>query len=174
MGDVAGAPCSTQLKPPHTAFTLVWYDVQSTIEAESTTMTMPRLLQVAPYLPVKHVEEIETWFQDVLGFTCQYRGGDPVEFGIYRREACAVMVRRVPMDTRLLPNELQGGTWDAFFWVAGIDALCAEVRSRGATLVYGPVDQPYGVREFAVRGPYGYVFGFGEELERPADDPSQG
>lgn len=127
---------------------------------------VPQFLQVAPYLPVTQFEDVATWLQGVLGFACQYRGGNPAEFAIYRREGCAVMVRRVPAATVVSPNEVQNGTWDAFFWVRGIDALYDEFASRGAELVYGPLEQPYGMREFAVRGPHGYVLGFGEELPR--------
>jgi len=34
---------------------------------------------------------------------------------------------------------------------------------RGATFVYSPTVRPYGMREFAVRDPNGYVLGFGQE-----------
>jgi uncharacterized glyoxalase superfamily protein PhnB len=44
-----------------------------------------------------------------------------------------------------------------------LDALFEELTRLGATVVYPPVVQPYGIREFAVRDPNGYVLGFGEE-----------
>src|SRR5204863_6561588 len=47
--------------------------------------------------------------------------------------------------------------------VEALDPLVEELEQRGATFVYPPVVQPYGMREFAVRDPSGYVLGFGEE-----------
>ena len=49
-----------------------------------------------------------------------------------------------------------------FFWVRGLHALHEEMVARGAAIVYGPIVQPYGVEEFAVRDLEGYVLGFGE------------
>ena len=64
-----------------------------------------------------------------------------------------------------MPNEGQGGTWDAFFWVRDVRALHAELQARGAEIVYGPVAQEaYHMEEFAVRDPSGYVLGFGQAL----------
>jgi hypothetical protein len=40
----------------------------------------------------------------------------------------------------------------------------AELSSRGATVVYGPIRQPYGIDEFAVRDATGYVLGFGQPV----------
>ncbi len=54
-----------------------------------------------------------------------------------------------------------------FFWVDDADALCTELRSRGAEVVYGPVVQAeYDMKEFSMRAPEGYVLGFGQEWPR--------
>lgn len=71
------------------------------------------------------------------------------------------MLRRVAGD--ISPNERQGGTWDAFFWVRDVRALHEEMKSRGALVVYGPmVQKAYNMEEFAVRDRDGYVLGFGQ------------
>ena len=57
----------------------------------------------------------------------------------------------------------EGGTRDAFFWVANIEVLFSELRDKGADIVYPIVLQPYGMKEFAVRDCDGHVLGFGEE-----------
>ena len=49
-----------------------------------------------------------------------------------------------------------------FFWVDDVMKLHAELAGAGATVVYAPVVQPYGMKEFAVRDPNGYVLGFGQ------------
>ena len=88
-------------------------------------------------------------------------------FAIVSRDGFPLMLRLVEDPSRVIPNEKQGGTWDAFFWVDDVEALCAELRGRGADVVYGPVVQTdYDMKEFAVRDPDGYVLGFGQEWKR--------
>jgi uncharacterized glyoxalase superfamily protein PhnB len=122
----------------------------------------PRLLRAAPYLLSRNVEALSAHYEGVLGFSREYTGGDPPEFVIVARDGLPVMLRRASKDARIVPNEQQGGTWDVFFWVRGARALHGEMVANGADIVYGPVVQPYGVEEFAVRDPEGYVLGFGE------------
>jgi uncharacterized glyoxalase superfamily protein PhnB len=127
-----------------------------------------RLLRGAPYFPVTDVAAVGRHYELVLGFTCEYVAGDPPEFAVYSRSNCPLMLRRVPNADIIRPNEAQGGTWDVFFWVTNVDDLHTELAGNGAEIVYNPVIQPYGMREFAVRDPAGYVLGFGEAVATPA------
>ncbi len=123
----------------------------------------PELLRDAPYFPVTDVAAIGAYYHDVLGFECEYSAGDPPEFAIYRRNRPAIMFRRVQQPALICPNEKQGGTWDVFYWVSDVDALHREFAHKGAQVVYAPTIQPYGMKEFAVRDPNGYVLGFGQQ-----------
>jgi uncharacterized glyoxalase superfamily protein PhnB len=120
------------------------------------------ILRGAPYFLVPDVLAAGTYYQQVLGFQCEYAAGDPPEFAICSRDGSPVMLRRAAEPGRICPNEKQGGTWDVFFWVAAVDPLYAELEHRGATFAYAPLVQPYGMKEFAVRDPVGYVLGFGQ------------
>jgi uncharacterized glyoxalase superfamily protein PhnB len=77
-----------------------------------------------------------------------------------------IIFRGVEQPALISPNERQGGTWDVFFWVNDVDGLHAELAGRGAAVVYPPIVQPYGMKEFAVRDPNGYVPGFGQTHPR--------
>jgi uncharacterized glyoxalase superfamily protein PhnB len=129
------------------------------------------IVRSATYFPVQEVPAIGAYYRDVLGFRCEYSAGNPPEFAVYRRGGCAIMFRRVSEPGRICPNERQGGTWDVFCWVDDVDALHDELARNGAMVVYPPVVQPYGMREFAVRDPNGYVLGFGQEW--PAAGPAR-
>jgi uncharacterized glyoxalase superfamily protein PhnB len=118
----------------------------------------------APYFPVPDVAAIGAHYQDVLGFRCEYSAGDPPEFAVYSRDGLPIMFRRVADATLISPNEKQGGTWDVFYWVDDADVLYEQLVQSGAHVAYAPVLQPYGVKEFAVRDPIGYVLGFGQEI----------
>lgn len=122
-----------------------------------------QLLRVAPYFPVPDVERAVEHYERVFGFRREYVAGQ--EFGIVSRDGQPVMFKRVADPSLINPNERQGGTWDAFFWVSDAKALHAELSGRGAAAVYGPlVQESYDMLEFAVRDPAGYVLGFGEAL----------
>jgi catechol 2,3-dioxygenase-like lactoylglutathione lyase family enzyme len=129
-------------------------------------MRCPQLFRSAPYFPVADVEQSVTHYERVLGFRREYVGGNPPQFAILSRDGLPVMLRRVPAPECISPNERQGGTWDVFFWVNDVKALHAELRGKGADIVYGPtIQEAYQIEEFAVRDPQGYVLGFGQALE---------
>ncbi len=52
--------------------------------------------------------------------------------------------------------------FDVYVYVDDLAALYDELVGRGAEIVHGPVDQEYGIREFRVRDPHGYILAFGE------------
>jgi hypothetical protein len=121
------------------------------------------LLRSAPYFPVADVERAVLHYERVFGFAREYVAGP--EFGIVSRDGLPVMFRRVADPALINPNERQGGSWDAFFWVGDAKALHAELSGRGAEVVYGPlVQESYNMLEFAVRDHAGYVLGFGQSL----------
>ena len=124
-----------------------------------------QLLRSSPYFPVPDVDKSLSYYEHVLGFPCEYRGGSPPVFAICARDGFGVMLRKVPQGDRIVPNEQQGGTWDAFFWIRDAKGLHAELAARGADVVYGPmVQSSYNMLEFAVRDCDGHVLGFGEPL----------
>ena len=124
-----------------------------------------QILRAAAYFPVPDLIASVDHYEQVLGFSREYVGGTPPEFAILSRDGLSVMLRRVAEPKQISPNERQGGTWDAFFWVSDARALHDELRARGADVVYGPlVQQAYNMEEFAVRDREGYVLGFGQPL----------
>jgi catechol 2,3-dioxygenase-like lactoylglutathione lyase family enzyme len=124
-----------------------------------------QILRSSPYFPVADVERTATFYERVLGFSREYSAGSPPEFAIVTRDSVSIMLRWVPDGVRVVPNEAQGGTWDVFCWVRDVRALHAELVANGAEVVYGPIVQDaYGMEEFAVRDPNGYVLGFGQPV----------
>jgi len=123
------------------------------------------LLRSAPYFPVANVEASVAFYNQTLGFRCEYSAGAPAQFAICSRDGLGIMLRRVSDPSLIVPNEKQGGTWEAFFWVSDAQALYSEFSARGADIAYGPVIQEtYQMKEFAVRDCDGHVLGFGQAL----------
>jgi predicted enzyme related to lactoylglutathione lyase len=124
-----------------------------------------QLLRSAPYFPLADVEQSASYYERVLGFQRDYAAGTPPQFAIVSRDGLSIMLRLVSTPERICPNERQGGTWDAFFWVRDALALHEELRRNGADIVYGPLIQDaYQMQEFAIRDREGYVLGFGQSL----------
>jgi uncharacterized protein len=123
------------------------------------------LLRSAPYFPVADVEDCASYYERVLGFQRDYVAGAPPQFAIVSRDGLSIMLRLVSAPEKICPNEQQGGTWDAFFWVRDVLSLHEELRRNGASIVYGPlVQDACQMQEFAIRDREGYVLGFGQPL----------
>ncbi len=130
-----------------------------------TTNQTGKLLRSSPYFPVSDVEQSMAFYEQALGFRCEYSAGTPLQFAICSRDGFAIMLRRISAPELIVPIEKQGGTWDAFFWVSDAQALHSEFKAKGAEIVYGPVIQEaYHMKEFAVRDCDGHVLGFGQSL----------
>ena len=52
------------------------------------------IIRGAPYFLVPDVSTACTYYQEVLGFRCDYAAGDPPEFAIYSRSGFAIMFRQ--------------------------------------------------------------------------------
>lgn len=121
------------------------------------------LTRGAPYFIVADVDKASAYYQRVLGFAAEYTAGSPAQFAINSRDGLPVMLRLASPGTLIVPNDAQGGTWDAFFWTTDVRALLEELRSKGAMLAYDLIYQDaYHMDEFAVRDLDGYVLGFGQ------------
>ena|SRR3982751_4522344 len=124
-----------------------------------------KLLRHASYFPVANVDRSVSFYDQILGFGCEYSAGTPAEFAICSRDGLTIMFRKVALPELIVPIEKQGGTWEAFFWVSDVLGLHSEFVSKGADIVYGPlIQESYQMKEFAVRDCDGHVLGFGEPL----------
>jgi uncharacterized glyoxalase superfamily protein PhnB len=137
----------------------------STNLPRNTRRSTQRLLRSAPYFPIADVEESARYYERVLGFQRDYAAGTPPQFAIVSRDGLSIMLRLVSVPEKIYPNERQGGTWDAFFWVCDVLALHEELQRNGANIVYGPlIQEAYQMQEFAIRDREGHVLGFGQSL----------
>lgn len=63
------------------------------------------------------------------------------------------------------PQALGASSACVIVMVDDVDAHFARVRDTGAEIVYEPMDQPYGVREYSVRDPEGFLWSFATALD---------
>lgn len=123
----------------------------------------------APYFIVKDIHASLEYYNKALGFSCSDIWGDPPGFAMPSREGFIFMLNQAQPDMTILPNGSQKGCWDAYVWIHDADALFAEMKANGATIVYEPCIQEYEMKEFAVSDPDGYIVAFGQHYEARQD-----
>jgi uncharacterized glyoxalase superfamily protein PhnB len=119
----------------------------------------------APVLLVRNVVASASHYRDALGFTFPRFWGDPPSFVIVRRDGMSLMLKQADDPEDVRPHwKVSKGMWNAYFWVAGVEALYAEFVANGAKIDYPICNQDYGCREFGVQDVDGYDIGFGQDI----------
>lgn len=125
------------------------------------------LTSSAAVLLVKDVLAAANHYRDKLGFAYQGFFGEPPSFCILHRGDCYLMLKQAEDSRHIVPHwTVSEKLCNVYFWVTDADALCREFQERGATIDYGPCDQPYGCREFGIQDLDGYDISFGQ-IVRP-------
>jgi len=123
---------------------------------------------------VKNADVSAAYYIEKLGFSVVHSVGKPPIFFLLRRDGCSLMLIQIESPERITPNwKIHPNTSNAYFWVTDADALHQEFLSKGATIDYGPCDQPYGCREFGIQDIDGYDIAFGQVVY-PTNTAEQG
>lgn len=133
-------------------------------EAGATEMTILR--SVAACFPVADVAATVGWYTKYLGFTGHPfpSTGTPV-FAILERDGVEIMLQRVDGYAKPdLYSQRNGGVWDAYIRVTGVDELYGKIRDQ-VTVLMPLTHQPYGDWEFEIQDLNGYVLVFSELKE---------
>jgi catechol 2,3-dioxygenase-like lactoylglutathione lyase family enzyme len=133
------------------------------------------LKSAVPQFTVPDVVRTAEYYRDVLGFRIAgywsrrrvtLDADPPPVFGIVSRDDVYLYFSRA--DQTHVRRATADGALDAYVNVDGVDALAAELRSRGADILDGPEDRVYSQRELVVRDCNGFVLAFGEDTSRRA------
>jgi uncharacterized glyoxalase superfamily protein PhnB len=128
---------------------------------------------VTPNLVVADVERSVAFYRDVLGFsvTATVPDASPFAFAMMQRDDVSVFLNshESVKEHPALAARAIGGTNTLFIVLeaqdvkGGIDALFASIAPR-ARLFMGLKDQFYGMREFGIEDPDGYVIFFAQRI----------
>ncbi|MCX7890008.1 MAG: VOC family protein [Rhodobacteraceae bacterium] len=123
-----------------------------------------RLIDLTPMLQSADLDRTEAWYRDVLGFA---RAGRAEGWLRMERDGVALM---------FMTNAHVGepaATAVQYIRVDDALSLWDDLRDKvGAE--WGPEDFDYGMREFAIRDPDGYLLSFGQDLEAATADATKG
>jgi len=118
---------------------------------------------VQPVLPVSDVATSADFFERVLGFAVDFLEGDPPVHG--RVKVVGNWGHPVYIHLSLAePEEVRPSGEIRIYVGHDLDGLFAEYRRLGVEIVFTPVSQPWGLREFAVRDIDGHVLRFCKEV----------
>ena len=115
------------------------------------------LCGAAPVFVVQDVLRSVEHYRDALGFHTEFLYGDPTFYAGVERDGVAIHLQAASRTTR------QPGHGGLNVFVTDVDALYAELRSRGARTQNEPKDYPYGMRDFDVLDLDGNHLCFGME-----------
>jgi len=138
---------------------------------------------VTPNLVVANVERSLAFYRDVLGFsiaatvpesaapTPEGGEGGPLVFAWMQRDGVSVFLNSVEsvQENATIASRAIGGTATLFIVIeaedigGGIDALFTSISPR-VRVVMGLKDQFYGMREFGIEDPDGYVIFFAQRM----------
>ena len=108
-------------------------------------MTVKRIV---PNIPVERIEDAKAFYCDLLGMDVVMDHGWIVTFAAKGRTA----VPQISVAT-------EGGSGtpvpDISIEVDDVDEALRRMQKAGITIEYGPADEPWGVRRFYVRDPFG-------------------
>jgi uncharacterized glyoxalase superfamily protein PhnB len=113
-----------------------------------------------PVLAVHDLESSAAWYRDVLG--CETREPDPGNWVFCRSGSTDFMLGRCPDVPAAW--ELGDHSYLAYLRVDDVDAFHERAVSVGADILKPPRDEPWGMRELALRSPDGHRFMLGQPI----------
>ena len=123
---------------------------------------MTRIVGVRTVLAVRDLQASTRHYIEVLGFERDF--GDGTDgWSFLSRDAFKVMLGGCP--DAMPASDLGDHSYVAYVLVDDVDRFYAEVVARGADVKMPPANQPWGLREFALRTPDGHRYTFGQLLE---------
>jgi len=129
---------------------------------------MPQYQKLTPNLLVASVERSLAFYVDTLGFTRGMTVPDaaPFAFGAVVSGPVEIFFNDATAAAKEYPGfagKPIGATGTLFIEVEGVDALHDRLKAS-VTIVMPIVTQFYGMREFAIEDPDGYVITFAERV----------
>jgi predicted enzyme related to lactoylglutathione lyase len=130
----------------------------------------PQFHSVTPNLVVSDIERSTAFYRDVLGLPVHMTVPDaaPFAFVWLRQGDVNIFLNDQKtvgdMDPHMAGRPL-GGSFTIYIRVTGVDAIWERVSAR-AKIAEAINTKPYGMREFAIEDPDGYLITVSEEMNK--------
>ena len=132
--------------------------------APTKTAEKARFQGINPHFVVQDVVAASEYYRDVFGFKILGVFFEPPVFAIVGRDDVVIQFGRIDDVGTVAPNrKRREEALDAYIWVDDVDALYAELKSKGAKILEGPVLRFYKCYELAVEDLNGYCLVFAKD-----------
>ena len=109
--------------------------------------------------PVDNPLKAATYYKDVLGFTIAFTWEDPPTYVVVNRDE-AVSIHFSKREDEFTPSSAHVAL---SIFVHDVDALYHEYQRKGANITNEIGDRPWGMRDFDITDPNGFILSFGQE-----------
>jgi catechol 2,3-dioxygenase-like lactoylglutathione lyase family enzyme len=109
---------------------------------------------------VEDLAAAKQFYQDVFGLPIHYEDANSAVFKFGETLINLLAISEAPAliePAAVAPRE-SGSRMQFTIGVDDVDAMCAELASRGAELLNGPMDRPWGIRTASFRDPGGHIW----------------
>jgi uncharacterized glyoxalase superfamily protein PhnB len=132
--------------------------------AKATTLKMS---EVGPGLTVNDVEKSLAWYRDVLGFVPGDRWEHEGKLMGVELQAGSVTFMIGQDDWKKGRDRKKGEGFRLYCTTTqDVDALAKKIKERGGTLDHEPLDQSWGMRDFALTDPDGFKITIGADKKK--------
>jgi len=136
--------------------------------SETETKAAARLKLISPHFVVPDVTAGAEYYRDVLGFKILGYFLDPPVFAMVERDTVEIHFGKADNGAAPSPNVTRRALGlDAYIWTNNLDALYAELQSRGAKIIEQPTMRVYKCYEMVVEDNFGFRLAFSMDFQNP-------
>jgi len=109
---------------------------------------------------VEDVGAAKTFYQEVFGLRVHYEDDDSAVFAFGNTivNLLRTTAARELIEPAVVASRESGSRLQLTIEVDDVDAICAELASRGVELLNGPMDRPWGIRTASFMDPGGHIW----------------
>jgi len=112
------------------------------------------------YLFVEDLEAAREYYKKVFGLPVEYEDRDSTvfKFGDTMINLLRISEAQGLIEPAKVASREAGSRFVFTISVKDVDAMCAELTSRGVELLNDPIDRPWGIRTASFMDPDGYIW----------------
>jgi predicted enzyme related to lactoylglutathione lyase len=108
----------------------------------------------------ENLEQAKEFYQNVFGLPIDYEDSNSAvfKFGDTLVNLLKITEAKGLIEPAKVANRESGARYVFTIRVEDVDAMCAELVSRGVQLLNGPMDRPWGIRTASFMDPAGHIW----------------